>query len=83
MSQKPITIDLVRLDGHEGVRILSQEISRWFEKNPGARLKDLAERAGLSRATVSKIHARETQQPRLTTVVLLLRAFGFVAARFD
>jgi len=82
--QRPVIVDLARLDGIEGVRIVSDQIGHWIKKDPKHnRLGTLARRANLGNSTVSKIYSRETFSPRMTTLMYILRALGFSAVRFE
>ena len=82
-SRAPIIIELDKLDGLEGVRILSKEITRWLGEDNSRSIKTLAQRSNLYYTTVLKIHGRETQQPRFTTITLILKGLGFAMARFE
>ena len=81
LGRTTITIPLDQFDGIHAVRILSREISRELQAHKGLRLLDIARRANLSRETVSRIHARETVQPRHYTVMSLFHALGFSAVK--
>lgn len=75
-------VHLDQLTGPEAVALLSREIDEWL-LHEHATIKDLAKRAGLGRATVSRIWYRETSYPRLLTCILLFKALGYVAMRLE
>lgn len=82
-ARQPLSIQLDRLDGPEGVRLLSVEIHNWLKEDKTRTLKLLAKRANLGIKTVSKIWYKETTSPRFLTCILLFKALGFVAVKLE
>jgi hypothetical protein len=78
-----IVLQLDQLTGRLGVAVMSREIDTWLRAEPGRTLHQLATKATLADATVSRVYYRETVEPRFLTICMLLKAVGFVAARFD
>ena len=78
-----IILHLDQLTGRLGVAVLSREIHAWLKAEQGRTISALATKAGLSDGTVARIYYRETYEPRFYTICMLLKAVGFVAARFD
>lgn len=77
-------IQLHRFEGPEAVKLLSREITSWQKRDKhNHTLKALAQRANLSPQTVKRLWARQTFEPRHTTIFRILGALGFVAARLD
>lgn len=90
---RTLQLQLDQLVGFEGVKILAGLIQEWH-LSPEARgaghgpshrgqLSFLARKAGLHPTTVSKIMNRETRAPQMMTCILLFKALGFSAVRFE
>lgn len=87
--RKMLHLQLDQLVGYEGVKILAGLIQEWH-LSPSAvalgkrhQLSHLARKANLTPTTVSKIMNRETRQPRMLTCIMLFKALGFSAVRFE
>jgi hypothetical protein len=85
--RKMLHFSLDQLVGFEGVKILSGLIQEWLLQRDAEgkrrQLKDLAQKASLYPQTVSKIMNRETMSPRMLTCIMLFKALGFSAVRFE
>lgn len=87
--KKMLQLQLDQLVGFEGVKILAGLIQEWHTtpeaKEAGKRhqISYLARKANLTPTTVSRIMNRETKQPRMLTCIMLFKALGFSAVRFD
>lgn len=86
VTLKTISIPLARFMGAEAVGTISREVTRWMRdtKQPSRTegIRALAAKAQLANTTVTRIMERKTQEPRLTTIVSLLIALDFKAAKF-
>lgn len=82
-GRKTLVLSLDQLVGFEGVKILSGLIQEWFTSDKQRRIKDLAQKANLTPTTVSRIMHYETKSPRMLTCIMLFKALGFSAVRFD
>ena len=88
-GRRALSLSLDQLVGFEGVKILARLIQEWHlsaeAKEAGVRhrLGVLARKANLCPATVSRIMNRETKQPRMLTCIMLFKALGFSAVRFE
>jgi len=82
-GRRPLVLSLDQLVGFEGVKILSGLIQEWNITGEKRQLKELAQKANLHPTTVSKIMNRETMSPRMLTCIMLFKALGFSAVRFD
>lgn len=80
-------LSLDQLVGFEGVKILAGLIQDWLltpvKDGPKRQLKQLAQKANLGTVTVSRIMNRETMSPRMLTCIMLFKALGFTAVRFE
>lgn len=86
---KALQLSLDQLVGFEGVKILAGLIQEWLLQ-PAAKIngekrqiKHLAALANLCPQTVSRIMNRETMSPRMLTCIMLFKALGFTAVRFE
>jgi hypothetical protein len=70
-------IQLDQLSGSHATSWLCEDIDAYLKR--GHSLKQFADKAGLGTKTVSRLWYRETQYPRLLTVVMLLKALGYAA----
>lgn len=89
LDRKMLHLSLDQLVGFEGVKILANLIQEWLLQ-PAAKIngekrkiKHLAAAANLYPQTVSKIMNRETMSPRMMTCIMLFKALGFTAVRFE
>lgn len=88
-GRKGLHLQLDQLVGYEGVKILAGLIQEWHLSKEAEtaghrhRLSYLARKANLTPTTVSKIMNRETRQPRMLTCIMLFKALGFSAVRFE
>jgi len=82
-GRKPLILSLDQLVGFEGVNILAKLIQEWNITGEKRQIKELAQKANLHPTTVSKIMNRETKSPRMLTCIMLFKALGFSAVRFD
>jgi hypothetical protein len=84
-QQKPfLLVDLDDLVGFHGVKLLARQIQSWMKANKKEHtFKVLAQRSQLTPKTVSRIMNRETMAPRMLTCIMLFKAIGFKAARFE
>ena len=80
-SRSHLSLSLDQLVGFEGVKILAKLLQE--EVRRGVLLKDIARKANLTRPTVSRIMNRDTKSPRMLTCIMLFKAVGFTAVRFD
>jgi hypothetical protein len=78
-----LSLQLDQLVGFEGVKILSGLIHEWHLQNKENRIKNLAQKANLTPTTVSRIMNRDTKSPRMLTCIMLFKALGFSAVRFE
>jgi transcriptional regulator with XRE-family HTH domain len=79
-----LSLQLDQLVGFEGVKILSELIREWHLKEPFENtIKKLAQKANLTPTTVSRIMNRDTKSPRMLTCIMLFKALGFSAVRFE
>jgi transcriptional regulator with XRE-family HTH domain len=79
-----LSLQLDQLVGFEGVKILSGLIHEWHLKEPFENtIKKLAQKANLTPTTVSRIMNRDTKSPRMLTCIMLFKALGFSAVRFE
>lgn len=83
-------VSLDQLVGFEGVKLLAKLIQEHHTGGKGGRhrvdrhsIKELAKRANLTPVTVSRIMNRETKSPRMLTCIMLFKALGFTAVRFE
>lgn len=76
-------LQLDQLSGPHATAFMCEEIDAWLKASSERTIKALAKKAGLANATVSRLWYRETQYPRLLTIVLLLKALGYAAIRFE
>jgi hypothetical protein len=88
-QHRMLHLQLDQLVGFEGVKILSGLIQEWHTtpeaKAAGEKrqIKQLAMKANLTPTTVSRIMNRETMSPRMLTCIMLFKALGFSAVRFE
>ena len=80
-KRKHLSLSLDQLVGFEGVKILATLLQD--EVVRGVQMKNIAQKANLTRPTVSRIMNRETMSPRMLTCIMLFKALGFTAVRFD
>lgn len=87
--RRMLHLSLDQLVGFEGVKILAGLIQEWLIQ-PAAKIngekrhiKHLAALANLTPTTVSRIMNRETMSPRMLTCIMLFKALGFSAVRFE
>lgn len=82
-------LSLDQLVGFEGVKILASLIQEWHISPEAKQAGDkhriglLARKANLCPQTVSRIMSRETKSPRMLTCIMLFKALGFTAVRFE
>lgn len=87
--RKMLYFSLDQLVGFEGVKILSGLIQEWHTTpateadGQKRQIKHLAMKANLTPTTVSRIMNRETMSPRMLTCIMLFKALGFSAVRFE
>jgi hypothetical protein len=79
-----LVVSLDDLIGYKGVKLLARLIQKWVltDKKHNT-YKLLAAKANLHPKTVVRIMERVTVSPRLTTVIMLFKALGFSAVRFE
>ena len=82
-GRRPLVLALDQLVGFEGVKILSGLIQEWNVGGDKRTIKELAAKANLTPTTVSRIMNRDTKSPRMLTCIMLFKALGFSAVRFD
>jgi hypothetical protein len=92
-GRRMLNLSLDQLIGFEGVKILAGLIQEWHLTPEALRvgrgethrgqLKYLAAKANLTPRTVSKIMHRETRAPQMLTCIMLFKALGFSAVRFE
>jgi hypothetical protein len=85
-GRRMLHLSLDQLVGFEGVKILAELIRQWHltrEAEKGHELRYLARKANLTPRTVSRIMNRETRAPRMLTCIMLFKALGFSAVRFE
>lgn len=87
-NRRGLSLSLDQLVGYEGVKTLAGLIQDWLltpdrDGKRTRRVKDLAIKAGLYPNTVSRIMNRETRSPHMMTCILIFKALGFSAVRFD
>jgi hypothetical protein len=80
-GQRGLQLSLDQLVGFEGVKVLAKLIQK--EVVRGVLLKTIAQRANLTTRTVSKIMNRETMSPRMLTCIMIFKALGFTAVKFE
>ena len=80
-KRRQLSLSLDQLVGFEGVKILATLLQD--EVVRGVQMKNIAQKANLTRPTVSRIMNRETMSPRMLTCIMLFKALGFTAVRFD
>ena len=91
--RRGLHLQLDQLVGFEGVKILAGLIQEWHTSTEAeqvgrgathrGRLSYLARKANLHPTTVSKIMNRETRAPQMLTCIMLFKALGFSAVRFE
>ena len=82
ISTRQLIVPLNALATKRGVSLLSKEMAKHLRAS-GERISSLARRANLGTATASRILARETIEPRLTTVLALFSALGYSAMKLE
>jgi hypothetical protein len=82
-ATRGLHVSLDELVGFEGVKLLAKLIQQWHRADKSRKLKDLARLANLTPTTVSRIMSRETRSPRMLTCIMLFKALGFTAVRFE
>lgn len=88
-QHRMLYFSLDQLVGFEGVKILSGLIQEWHTTpateadGQKRQIKHLATKANLCPQTVSRIMNRETMSPRMLTCIMLFKALGFSAVRFE
>lgn len=83
-GRKFLQLSLDELVGFEGVKTLARLIQEWHTAPGKQRLiKDLARKADLLPRTVSRIMSRDTKAPRMLTCIMIFKALGFSAVRFE
>jgi transcriptional regulator with XRE-family HTH domain len=81
-ARRGLHVSLDELVGFEGVKLLAKLIQQHVRKQHST-VKDLARAANLTPTTVSRIMSRETRSPRMLTCIMLFKALGFTAVRFE
>lgn len=76
-----LVLSLDDLVGFEGVKTLAKLLQEEIRR--GVLLKDISHKANLLPKTVSRIMTRETMAPRMLTCIMIFKALGFSAVRFD
>jgi DNA-binding phage protein len=80
-----IFTSLLDFTGPFAVAKLSDLLRAWLSTQaaPARSLSSLARSCNLSTQTVGRILSRETREPRMTTILLILHGLGFRAVRFE
>jgi hypothetical protein len=81
-ARRGLHVSLDELVGFEGVKLLAKLIQQHVRQQHST-VKDLARAANLTPTTVSRIMSRETRSPRMLTCIMLFKALGFTAVRFE
>ena len=81
-ARRGLHVSLDELVGFEGVKLSAKLIQQHVRKQHST-VKDLARAANLTPTTVSRIMSRETRSPRMLTCIMLFKALGFTAVRFE
>jgi len=82
-SVSPIVMQLDQLDSYAAVGKVARLLREWERRSRANTYKDLARRAGLTPTTVARIASRDTRAPRLYTILMIMKALGFAAVRFE
>jgi hypothetical protein len=88
-TRRMLHLPLDQLVGFEGVKVLAGLIQQWHttreaeEAGHRHQLRYLARKANLTPRTVSRIMNRETRAPQMLTCIMLFKALGFSAVRFE
>lgn len=83
-SVASLYVSLDQLVGFEGVKLLSKLIRDWHLRDTQHNtIKSLAIKANLTPTTVSRLMDHTTKSPRMLTCIMIFKALGFVAVRFE
>lgn len=82
-SAKAFSISLDELASFRGIKLVAKLIRQWERANKGNTYRHIARKAGLCDTTVARIASEETKAPRLLTILMIMKALGFSAVRFE
>lgn len=80
---KAFAVALDQLDSYQGVKLVAKLMRQWERSQKENTFKLLAARATLTPTTVQRLASETTKSPRLHTVLMIMKALGFVAVRFE